>query len=139
MEQDNRGQKTILSGMVKEFFNQPDAAQILSYVYSSTFQKSEIAKLARLVQSAASQGDTIAQAIEATAANDLIALASTLIHRAQLFAHTIVLSGGIILHNKSIRSTFEAAIIKAFPNMQIMPMEESAELGAAHIASLYSQ
>jgi len=133
-EHDGRGDKTVLTGMVAEFFKQENPAQILSYIYGNTFHKSEIAKLAVLVEEAAGVGDTVATAIEAQAAKDLIALASALIHRAQLFAHTIVLSGGIILHNKNIRHIFEAAIGKVFSDMHIVPMRESAELGAAHIA-----
>ena len=131
---DGRGAKTILTAMVTEFFNQADPVQILGYIYGETFHKSKIAKIAMLVEEAANQGDSVANAIEVKAANDLITLAYALIHRAQLFAHTIVLSGSIILRGKNIRHIFESAIYKSFPNMQIMPMSESAELGAAFIA-----
>ncbi|MCL2572163.1 MAG: hypothetical protein FWE11_07135 [Defluviitaleaceae bacterium] len=134
MELDGRGAKTILTSMVTGFFKQTEPAQILSYIYGNSFHKSKIAKIAVLVEEAANQGDSTAIAIEAQAARDLIAITQSLIHKTQLFSHNIVLSGGIILHNKNIRTMFEAAIYKSFPNMQIIPMSESAELGAAHIA-----
>ncbi|MCL2388742.1 MAG: hypothetical protein FWC89_14520, partial [Defluviitaleaceae bacterium] len=66
--------------------------------------------------------------------NDIIAIAETLMHRAQLNAHNIVLSGSVILRSKNIRPMFESAIRKTFPNMKIVPISESPELGAAYIA-----
>jgi len=134
MDLDGRGQKTVLTSAVAEFFGQTDPVQILGYIYSNSFHKSKIAKIAKLVEEAAKQGDNVANTIEITAAKDLTALAYALIHKAQLFAHKIVLNGGIILHNQNIRTMFESSICEAFPNMQIVPMSESAELGAAYIA-----
>ncbi|MCL2405248.1 MAG: hypothetical protein FWC92_06850 [Defluviitaleaceae bacterium] len=134
METDGRGPKTILTGMVTQFFDLASPVQILGYIYSNEFHKSKIAKLSVLVEEAANLGDGVAAAIEAQAASDLIALAHSLMHRAQLFEHNIVLSGSIILRSKNIRPMFEAAIAKAFPNTSIKEMNESAELGAAYIA-----
>jgi len=134
MELDGRGPKTALTGMVTNFFEQTNPAEILSYVYSNSFHKSKIAKISILVESAANQGDSVAIAIEAQAAADLIKIARSLIHSAQLFAHNVVLSGSIILRSKNIRTLFESAICKAFPEMKIIPMKESAELGAAYMA-----
>ena len=134
MALDHRSEETILTNMVAEFFNQSNPAQVLSHVYGPLFHKSKIAKLALLVEDAATKGDRVAIDIETRAANDLITLAQTLMHRAQLYAHNIVLSGSIILRSKNIRPMFEAAILKTFPNMKIVSMNESPELGAAYIA-----
>ena len=134
MDTDGRGKKTILTNIVTQFFNQPDPTKTLAYIYGNTFHKSHIAELAPLVEKAASQNDSIAISIQANAAKDLVSLTTALIHRSQLFAHTIVLSGSIILRSKDIRQMYETAICKSHPNMQIKPMSESAELGAANIA-----
>ena len=131
---DGRSEKTTLTDMVTEFFNLSNPMQILSHVYGTEFHKSKIAKLALLVEHAAIGGDKVAIGIETRAANDIIAIAETLMHRAQLNAHNIVLSGSVILRSKNIRPMFESAIRKTFPNMKIVPISESPELGAAYIA-----
>jgi len=51
-----------------------------------------------------------------------------------LTAHKLVLSGSVLLHNEHIRGIFECAIRRKYPEMQIVEMNESAEMGAAHLA-----
>jgi len=131
---DGRGEKTLLTNMVTEFFDIESTEQVLKYIYGGDFDKAKVAKIALLVSQAAQQGDNVAQQILQSAAQNLIAVAIVLIERAQLNAHKIVLSGSVILQNTNIRTIFEQHIYEMYPNMQIVQMSTSAEMGAAYLA-----
>ena len=134
MDYDGRGEKTVLTKMVTDFFDVKTPDKILGYVYGSHFHKSKIAEIATLVKDAATKNDPAAIKIQQQAASDLILLCHALIKKSGLHVHNIVLSGSVILHNQAIRHAFEAAIYGKFPNVQIIPMSKSAEIGAAQIA-----
>ena len=133
MDLDGRGEKTILTDLVLQFLNCKNPIDVCNIIYNN-FNKAKIAEIAQIVQNAAIKKDKIANIIEQKAANDLISIVYTLIKQATLFKHKIVISGGIILNNKNIRNIFEKAIYKAYPNMQIIPIDKSMELGAAYLA-----
>jgi len=134
MDFDGRGEKTLLTKMVEEFFGDIRLNRLTSYIYGNEFSKAKIAEIAMLVRSAASQGDSVALGIELQAAKDLLLLARSLIKLACLDDHKIVLSGSILLHNENIHRTFECELRSAFPEMQIVRICEGAEIGAAHLA-----
>jgi len=132
LDYDGRGEKTILTKAVTEFFNQPTPDKVLGYIYGASFQKAEIAKVAMLVSNAANQGDNVSLAILQQAANDLIALAHALMKKVP--AGKIVISGSVIVQNKIVRTSFEKTIAEKYPHTQVVTMTEDAELGAAHVA-----
>jgi len=134
MDFDGRKKKTILTRMIASHFEIEQIDQVLSYIYSESFNKSKIAEIAMLVSKASSEGDSIAQAIELDAANNLISLAKVLIQKAKLSTHKIVLSGSIIIHNQKIRTKFCRDIQAMFPEMQIVNASAKPEMGAAYLA-----
>jgi len=136
MAYDGRGQQTMLASMVAEFLGFDSLDQVTSYVYGIDFAKAKIAEVAMLVAYAASQGDTVAIAIEKHAAAEIVDLARALITKAQLQndEYKLVLNGGVVLHNKNISSIVETEISSIFPKIQIVQVSQSAELGAAYLA-----
>ena len=134
MDFDRRGEKTLLTKMIIDFFDCSAPDELTGCIYGSEFNKAKIAEIAMLVKDAAKQGDTVAALIERQAANDLSALARALINRAELDTHKIVLSGSVILHNENIRSIFENEFRKDFPELQIVQACEKAEISAAYLA-----
>lgn len=134
MDFDGRGEKTVLSNMVADFFGLDSLGKLSGYIYGKDFAKAKVAEVALLVRDAASRGDNVAIAIENQAAQDLITVARAMIKRAGLDAHKMVLSGSVILRNEYIRKIFESEIRKSFPNMQIVEVSDSPEMGAAYLA-----
>jgi len=134
MDFDGRGERTRLTKIVSEFFDGISLDKLADYVYSDEFNKAYIAKLARLVESAAKEGDNIALEIEQKAASDLASVARALIKRAGLSKHKIVLSGSIILRNENVQRLFCEGLLKDFPEIEIVEMAEDAEIGAARLA-----
>jgi len=157
---DDRGEKTMLTKMVAEFFCTPEndiqlvrksdqlnkvaephclldrLSNITGYVYGSNFAKAKVAEIAMLVENAANQMDEVAIAIERHAAAELVNLARTLTIKAQLDndEYKLVLNGSVILHNKNIRSIFEKEICSIFPKVRIVEISQSAEMSAAFLA-----
>ena len=131
---DGRGDKTILTEMVSAHFGGITLDKLTSYVYGDSFNKAEIAKVARLVRDAANDGDKVAIAIEQKAAKGLLTIARALINRAGLSEHKIVLSGGILLRFQNVQDAFCEGLLKEFPKMQIVQIAEGAEVGAARMA-----
>jgi len=124
---DGRGAATMLTQMIDVD---------MSYIYSPTFHKAEIAKLAVVVCTAAEQGDSVALAIERRAAIELVELATAVITRAGLVEHEhkLVLSGSVILRNANIRSIFEDEMRRRFNNIRITEPSKSPAFGAALLA-----
>jgi len=134
MDFDGRGEKTLLSNMITDFFGVSTIGKLSGYIYGKDFTKAKVAEAAILVMDAANCGDNVAISIENQAAQDLITLARAMIKRAGLDAHKMVLSGSVILRNEYIRRIFEDEIRKTFPKMQIVEVTESPEMGAAYLA-----
>jgi len=137
MDFDRRGERTLLSGLVMEFFGCGAPIEIVGHVYGGEFNKTRIAEIALLVDDAAKRGDDVANKILHKAAKSLVELVLVLIKRAELDAHKIVLSGSVIIHNEIIRKVFEDGVGKVFPEMQIVEIGEEAEIGAARLAWHY--
>jgi len=134
MDYDGRGQKTVLTSKIMEFFELKRIDEVLKHVYSIPFDKAKIAKLSQVVRTAAEAGDSIALLIERTAAEDLALLAKTLIGRSQLSTAQVILSGSILLHNPHIQERFKHAVEAAYPNVTIAPQDVESELGAVYLA-----
>jgi len=137
MDFDGRGEETLLTKMVADFFEVAQLNQLTGYVYGSDFSKARVAEIAMLVREAARLGDSVAKKIELNAAEELLSLASILVKRARLDSDKIVLSGSVIVHNENIRQIFESELCKTFPKIQIAEMSESAEVGGAKLAMRY--
>jgi len=134
MDFDGRGQKTVLTSKIVEYFELKRIDEVLKQVYSLPFDKAKIAKLSQVVRAAAQAGDDIALLIESTAAKDLALLAKTLIRKSQLLTTQVILSGSILLHNQHIQDRFRQAVMEAYPNVTIAPQDVESEMGAVYLA-----
>lgn len=139
MGMDGRCAQTSLTDMVLDFFQANGLGDILTYVYSDRFKKSEVAKLSLLVSAAVAQGDHIAKEIEIQAAQDLFLIVQALMGKVSSAMDlertcTIVFGGSVLLHNTHIRTMVENLIQTNYPKACIVPIAKDAELFAAEIA-----
>jgi len=136
MDFDGRGEKTMITSLVDRHFGlNGEIGGVLKYIYAPDFTKARIAEVALLVKQAYEKGDNVAVQILDRAAANLTALATTLIKRAGLDEHKLVISGSVLLKSDFIRDKFNEGIVKYYPKMQIVQPSEKPEMGAAILAT----
>jgi len=131
---DGRGTKTELLPMIINDFNLHNIEEILSFVYSDKFDKSRIANIAHLIQSAGDRGDKVALSIEATAVRDLFIAVKAMVESTGLDKHKLVLSGSIVTKYERIKTALVSKLTNLYPNLKISEASVPSELGAAYLA-----
>ncbi len=128
--QDNLLKKLILDGK-----NFSDLDDLMFWAYKSATKK-DIADLALTVDNAAEKGDQTAINILYNAADDLLKILQNI--RGRLLFNTekipMILSGGVLLNNRIVRSTFLARVREAYRDLYPVTPKHDAAYGAALIA-----
>lgn len=133
-EFDGRNDHTVLTEKIKAHFDVKQINEIYKYMYSDLFSKSKISEIAMLVKYAANEKDVAALLIEEQAANELYKLAKVLIEKNNLVEHKIVVGGSVILLNENISEKLTHKIKASFKNVDVIPVREKPEMGAAYLA-----
>lgn len=134
---EGRGPHTSLQTAFLQALGFDEAGRLLSFVYQSENQRSEIAVLCKLVFEAAAADDAVSQTIlrdESEALAELVKAVVTRLHFSNA-DYALALTGGILLHQPNYR----LAVLAHLQRLQVEPSAvecvEDASLGAVRIAA----
>lgn len=115
---DGRGEKTILSKMILEYFNIESELEILNKVYKELgCDPTEISRIAKIVDEAASRGDKVARRILRDAGRELALTALCVIRGLDMENEKIIVGGlGSVFKSKIVKDSFLTFIRKWAPN-----------------------
>jgi N-acetylglucosamine kinase-like BadF-type ATPase len=131
---DGRGPATSLTGRLLEHYQVARAQDLVRKVYVGDLKPSAIAVLATTVQSAAEDGDLLANEIIDIGAAELSAAALAVARRLQLSAPIVVLAGGIFRAVPRMRTGVTAKVSTQLPGARIEPLDVEPALGAVRLA-----
>lgn len=132
--QDGRAAQTLLTDVVHHALGTHSLSELIRAVYAPNQTKSFFAALAPLLDKAVEEGDTAAQQIAASAADELFVLSDTVCKKLALQKGLCALSGGILQNSKPIRAAFSARMAAAYPQISCVAPLRSACQGAALLA-----
>ncbi len=143
---DGRGERTVLSGLVRERLAQmghmetgdPDPvfiSQIIRFLYDEKTTKRDVAAFSVLITRGMEENDPVSTAIADHAADELVLLAKTVIGKAREEKEIkLAYSGSVLVKNAYINSRFCKALEEAFKNLKTGPALHDAAYGAGLIA-----
>jgi N-acetylglucosamine kinase-like BadF-type ATPase len=128
--------RTVMSDLILEHLKLENASGLIEYVYRSGAGKSEIASLARLVDEAYTQGDSIAEEILLKAAFELFLISKAVIDSLKLNSKeaTLAVNGSVIEKNQCISSEFKRLMKRNYPLVEVVNMKHDAAYGAVLMA-----
>ncbi|HET7182440.1 MAG TPA: BadF/BadG/BcrA/BcrD ATPase family protein [Candidatus Limnocylindrales bacterium] len=133
---DGRGPRTRLERDVPAFFGVASPPAMTKALYLEQIPRGRITELAPLVFQAAADGDGVARGILDRLADELVAMATALIHRLRL-AHLdpeVVLAGGVFRNqDQAFHDRLEAGIHAVAPRAELRRLAAPPVLGAALI------
>ena len=118
---DGRGEKTILSKKLKEHFSIDNELEILTKIYKEMGgEVKEIAKIAKIVDEAANEGDIIARRIMEEAGKELALCVLSIAKRLNMEKDKIIVGGiGGVYKSKHVRRVFHKLLEENLPNAEI--------------------
>ena len=132
---DGRVPETLLTRLVLGHWELDNPMQIIPRVYNAPSPRAEIARLAKVVQTAGEQGDMQAQSILKEAAKALAQMAKTIAkHPGFEYPMPLVVAGGVITHDEILFSNFLASVAEMGLNFTHIEKVEEPALGAIRIA-----
>ncbi len=133
---DGYGPPTMLVESISQTLGISDFRDSLDFVYRRGFSAREIAGLAKTAEGAAAAGDAVAGSILTTAAEDLAALAISVLQR--LFPQEpspwVSFAGSLLVSCAAIRMRFTEAILQTVPNAEVVPPRYPPYIGAFLLA-----
>lgn len=132
---DERAAETALTQAILSAWSLEDPTELIPHVYSSTLQRSDVARLAVLVDQAAALGDPAAQAIITEAGRELALGARAVVKKLGLSGRVpCALAGGTIVKGHCLAEAFRHAAAEF--NLQLGPLQKVEEpvTGALRIA-----
>jgi N-acetylglucosamine kinase-like BadF-type ATPase len=135
-ESDHRGPKTALSSLLLQHFGVPEAQGLIHEVYHSNLKPAAIGSLAKCVQAAFSQGDSVAIGILRGAADELEASALSVARRLNLVgtSFTFILAGGIFRAVPWLEQEMERRLPVASPHSRVQLLDREPAEGAVALA-----
>lgn len=129
-------EKTIMTDLILNHLNLQSPEGLIEFVYRSGAGKSEIASLARLVDEAYKQGDTIAEEILLRSAFELFLCCKAVIDYLKLNNKeaTLAVNGSVIEKNECVSSEFRRLMKKNYPLIKVTNMKNDAAWGAVLMA-----
>lgn len=118
---DGRGEKTMLSKKLKEYFSIENELEILTKIYKEmSGEVKEIAKIAKIVDEAANEGDIIARRIMEEAGKELALCVLSIAKRLNMEKDEIIVGGiGGVYKSKHVRRVFHKLLEENLPNAEI--------------------
>lgn len=134
-DHDGRGPHTVIRERIIDTLGLTDIQEIMYHVDGANFSRREIAKLARIVTHAASEGDVVAHAIIARGSDELALMVETVATRLNFSETcTLAITGGLLNAGSVIVDPLHDAILQRVPNIQITPARLTPVHGAALLA-----
>lgn len=130
-EFDGRGNKTLISELLKEKFNIQSPENLITEIYRNNF---DIASVAPLVIEAAEKGDKIAQNIIETEADELVLHIESMRKKLKEKKMYVALIGSLITTENFYSFRFREKVVQKFDDVVIKDAENPPEIGAAILA-----
>ena len=130
-EFDGRGNKTLLTEILKRDFGISDSSQLITEVYRNNF---DTASFAPKVIEAAQNGDRIANKILEEESNELLLHVKSIFNMIGEETLKLCLIGGTIATENFYSAMFKKKIELHLPKVKIVSAENSPEIGAAFMA-----
>ncbi len=132
---DRTGRETCLQEELGAALGLGEFSEIIDYVYRSN--KSDLAKLNRVVSRAASRGDRAAADIMHRAADYLLTAVETLLRELMMAGSgaTLYLEGGFLLNSPALRKELVSALLRRHPRLSVSDMKRPAQWGALYMAA----
>lgn len=129
-------EKTVITDLILEYLKLESASDLIQFVYRSGAGKSEIASLAKLVDEAYKQGDSIAEEILLKAAFELFLISKAVIDKLKLNNKkiTLAVNGSVIEKNECVSSEFKRLMKRNYPLIEVTRMKNDAAHGAVLMA-----
>ncbi len=133
---DGRGRVTSLTPRLLSHFGVDRAAELIHKIYHDDVPPSAIAALARYVQDARDEGDPVATAILARAADELMTAATAVMTRLELTdtEFSFVLAGGMFHAVPWLCEQMKLMLPALASNSQVIRLESEPALGAVRLA-----
>ncbi len=131
---DGRNKKTILTEMVFNQLKISDPDSLISWLYSESTYKKDIAALAPLLIEAINKGDQAAINIAQKAAEELAFLVISAFKNANISYGEIALMGSIFKYFNYIKKLTIDILIRELPHIHITEPHHKASKGAANLA-----
>jgi N-acetylglucosamine kinase-like BadF-type ATPase len=135
-ESDRRGPKTLLTGLLLNYYGVARAPDLIHQVYHGTLRPSAIAKLAQCVQGAFTDGDPVAIGILRGSADQLESSALSVAKRLELVGleFPFVLSGGIFRAVPWLEEELSRRLPLASPRSRTLLLNVEPATGAVRLA-----
>ena len=130
-EFDGRGQKTLISELLKEKFKIDSSEILITEIYKNNF---DIASVAPIVIEAAERNDELASKIIEDETDELLLHISTMHRKVNEKILFTAFIGGIITHKNIYSDTLRKKISEKLPNVVVKDAENSPALGAVLMA-----
>lgn len=123
---DGRNEKTALTKIVLHGHNVSSTDELYNFIYSSNYTNARLAELGSYLQKAVDQNDAVAQNIAHKAAEELVLLVTTALHKLGYNneAHTLFLNGGVLKNNRCILDDIKQSLYDLHPNITLQLCEE---------------
>ena len=128
---DGRGEKTLISELLKEKFKIDSPEVLITEIYKNNF---DIASVAPLVIEAAQQNDEIALKIIDDETDELLLHISTMQKKINVEILLTAFIGGIITHKNIYSDTLRKKINEQLPNVLVKDAEKPPAIGAVLMA-----
>jgi N-acetylglucosamine kinase-like BadF-type ATPase len=135
-EFDGRGDKTVLTEILKRDFRITDSSQLITEVYRNNF---DIASFAPKVIEAAQNGDRIAIKILDEESDELLLHVKAIFNMIGQETLKLCLIGGTVAMENFYSAMFKKKIELHLPNVKIMSAENPPEIGAVFMAKTMLQ
>ena len=135
-EADRRGPETALTGLLLKFYGVAKAQDLIHQVYHGTLRPSAIAALAKCVQSAFTDGDSVAIGILRSAADELESCALSVARRIEIVGSEFpfVLAGGMLRAVPWLQDELSRRLPQAAPHSRTIILDVEPALGAVRLA-----
>lgn len=134
-EFDGRGNKTLISELLKEKFKIDSPESLITEIYRNNF---DIASVAPLVIEAAQRGDDLAQTIIESEADELILHIDSMRKKLKEKKLFLALIGSLITTENYYSFRFKEKVVQKFDDVIIKDAENPPEIGAAIMAKQIS-
>jgi N-acetylglucosamine kinase-like BadF-type ATPase len=133
---DGRGRVTSLTPRLLNHFGVQEASELINRVYHEELSARAIAMLARYVQHARDEGDTVATAILSQAADELMTAATAVMTRLDLThkKFVFVLAGGLFRAVPWLCDQMQLLLSALAPQSRVMRLDVEPALGAVRLA-----
>ena len=131
---DGRGPETRLTERILAHYRVQRPQDLVEHIYVGGTRPAAIAALAREVEAAVADGDSMAEYIIDVGARELAAAAASVARALRLSRCPVLLSGNTLLGEARLRSSVTARVVDALPAATVRPLDVEPALGAVRLA-----